>query len=277
MPVARAGRCSLHYEDRGERSRPALVLVRGLGRSGRYWGGFADLLAGDYRLIIPDNRGVGHSGAGRPPYTTAQMARDLVCVMDHAGVARAHVFGMSLGGMVAQELALRDGARVDRLVLGCTTAGGRRAHRNPWRAVVALLRAGVTPPARSIQLIGPYILAEATRRDRPEILDWWLELAHTEPPSRAGLIGQLVAAARHDAWDRLPGIGAPTLVVTGADDRLTPPENSRLLAGRIAGAELAMLAGAGHDFTTDQPERSAAMVGRFLQRGPARTDRRSTG
>jgi 3-oxoadipate enol-lactonase len=264
MPVARAGRCPLHYEDRGDPRAPALLLVRGLGRSGRYWGRFADLLEPGFRLLIPDNRGVGHSGAGRPPYTTAQMARDLEAVLDHAGAERAHVFGMSLGGMVAQELALGHGPRVGRLVLGCTTPGGRRARKNPWRAVVALLRAGVTPPARSIQVIGPYILADSTRRDRPEILEWWLELARTEPPSRAGLIGQLVAAARHDAWDRLPDIAAPTLVLTGADDRLTPPDNSRMLAERIPGARLELLPGAGHDFTTDQPERTAALVRAFL-------------
>ena len=266
MPIADQSGCRLHYDLHGEPSAAPLVLIRGLARSGRYWGPFLDLMAAraQFRLLVLDNRGVGKSGVTRPPYTTAQLADDVTCVLDHAGVARAHVFGISLGGMVAQELALRHPARVDHLVLGCTTAGGRRSRRNPWRAVAALIRSGFAAPQRSLDILVPYLLAEDTLQRRPEIATLWLELARAEPLSRGGVLGQLIAAGLHDTWDRLPSIRAPTLVITGDADRLTPPENSRLLAQRIPGARLELLPGAGHDFTTDQPERSVDIVSAFL-------------
>src|SRR5213075_783205 len=116
-----------------------------------------DLLPTRQRLLVIDNRGVGKSDATWPPYSTARLADDVAAVMDHAGVARAHVFGMSLGGMIAQQLALRHPQRIDRLILGCTTPGGRSAHPTPVRSQRALVRAafGDDEPVTALLLARP--------------------------------------------------------------------------------------------------------------------------
>jgi pimeloyl-ACP methyl ester carboxylesterase len=257
--------CRLYWELDGDPSAPPLLLVRGLARSARYWAGLRELLAPRFRLILVDNRGIGRSDAPRPPYSTALMADDTAAVLDDAGVARAHVFGMSLGGMIVQQLALRHPARVDRLVLGCTSPGGRNAVRFPLRAVLNLVRSGLAPPERALRIVAPYLLSAQTLRERPDVIDSWQAITRAEPPRLRGLIGQLSAAARHDAWERLPGIGAPTLVLTGDADRLIPHHNSRLLAQRIAGARLQLIAGAGHDFAADRPAETAAALTAFLE------------
>jgi 3-oxoadipate enol-lactonase len=244
-----------------------LVLLRGLARSSSYWGELLDHLAPDFRLVVVDNRGVGRSDAPPPPYTTSLMADDVAAVLDHAGIVRAHLFGMSLGGMVAQAFALRHGARLDRLVLGCTTPGGRRAARYPLHAIARMILSGVLPPERGGPLIAPYLLSDATLAERPELLAEWAAISRRERPRRRGLIGQLSAAARHDAFDELPRIAAPTLVITGADDPLCAPANSHLLAARIPGAALTLLPATRHDFTSDQPTAAAAALRAFLLTG----------
>ena len=257
--------CRLHYDVAGDADAPPLVLIRGLARSARYWGEVARVLERSHRVVCLDNRGVGSSAATLPPYSTALMADDVVAVMDAVGVARAHVFGMSLGGMIAQMVALNHPDRVDRLVLGCTTPGGRRADRGSWRTLAAMVRSGLLRPHAAVRMIAPILLSRDTIEGRPEVLDEWIRIATSERTSRAGLLGQLVAGARHDAYRDLARVASPTLVVTGDADRLIPPVNSRILAARIPGARLVMLPGAGHDFTTDRPAEAAELVGRFLR------------
>lgn len=269
MPYARLRGLRVYYEPRGDPAAPALVLCRGLARSGRYWGELLDLLAPHFRLLVPDNRGVGLSDAPPPPYTTADMADDLAGVLDDAGVARAHVFGMSLGGMVAQRFALRHPARLSKLVLGCTSPGGPRAARYPVGAVGRLLLAGLLPPEAGTRAVAPYLLSAGALAERPEIAERWASLAVAEPPPLRGLVGQVAAAFRHDAWAELPRVSAPTLVLTGDADRLCPPRNSRLLAERLPRSELLTLPGAGHDFTADRPSKAAHELCRFLLRAPS--------
>jgi pimeloyl-ACP methyl ester carboxylesterase len=188
------------------------------------------------------------------------LADDIAAVMDAAAIERAHVFGMSLGGMIAQEFALAHGERVDRLVLGCTTPGGPRSVRPSMRATLSILAAVAGRHERLFTLL----LSDACMAARPEIRDWWRELLRTEPTPLRGALGQLAAVRRHDAFDRLGAIGQPTLVLTGDDDQLIPPENSRLLAEALPNAKLSVIAGARHDFTTDRPEDSARAIVDFL-------------
>jgi pimeloyl-ACP methyl ester carboxylesterase len=264
VPITTRAGVRLYWETDGSPSAPPLLLVRGLARSSRYWAGLRELLAGRFRLILVDNRGVGKSDAPRPPYSTRAMADDLAAVLDDAAVSRAHVFGMSLGGMIVQQFALRHAPRVDRLVLGCTTPGGRNAVRFPVRAVLNMVRSGLVPPERGLRMVAPFLLSAATLRDRPEVIETWLAITRDEGPRLRGLIGQFSAAARHDAWDHLPGIAAPTMVLSGDADRLILAANSRLLAERIPGAQLRLLPGAGHDFAADQPRETAAALIEFL-------------
>lgn len=245
---------------------PPLVLVRGLARSSSYWLEVRALLERERTVIVLDNRGVGRSDTPPFPWSTEDMADDVAAVLRESGVQRADVLGISLGGMIAQHLALRHPHRVDRLVLACTTPGGRRARPTPRAAALALARATLMPVAEGIRFSAPWVLGEEALRARPEIVDVWVAIAEREPRSRAGVLGQLLAAARHDAWDLLPHLPHPTLCVTGDADRLIPPENSRLLAERIPRASLRILPGAGHDFPTERPDETVRVVGEFLSR-----------
>ena len=265
MPYLKAAGCRLYYQLMGPDGAPRLVLIRGFARSGRYWGPLLPHLARDFSLLVLDNRGVGHSDSSRPPYSTRMLGDDVAAAMDHAGWERAHLFGMSLGGMIAQQFALRHASRVDRLVLGCTTPGGEHAVSYPLRSVATLLRAAVVGGRRGVDLILPLLVSDASLAARPEIRELWQRLAAEEPRSVPGLIGQLIAARGHDAFSELSSIAASTLVLTGDADELIVPETSRRLAARIRAAALEMLPGARHDFTTDQPAAAAEVLLRFLQ------------
>ncbi len=260
MPYANRTDCRLHYELSGDPSLPVLVLIRGLGRSRSYWRSVVPLLEPRFRLLLVDNRGVGKSDATWGAYTTRQLADDVLAVMDAASVERAHVFGMSLGGMIAQQLALAYGERIERLILGCTTPGGSRAHRTDARAQLGMLAAALGRPTRLFRML----VSDATMQAHPEIVEEWNALARAEPARLRGFLGQAMAAMRHDTFDRLAQIKHRTLILTGDDDAIIVPENSRLLAAAIPNASLKLLPGARHDFTADRPEEAARAILEFL-------------
>ena len=269
MPFAVHRGLRLFYELSGVPGAPAVLLIRGLARSSRYWFDLRPRLEGRCRLLVMDNRGVGQSDAPGPGFDTADMADDVAAVLAQSGVGRAHVFGISLGGMVAQRLAIRHPARVDRLVLAATTMGGPHAARAPFDAVWALLRAGRGGVEAQMRSTAPWVLSPDVLAAHPEIVDRWVELARSEPRHRRSLLGQLLAGARHDASRDVHRIEAPTLVLTGDADRLIPMGNSLLLAGRIPGARLEVLPGGGHDFPTEQPDEVASILGDFFGLPPA--------
>jgi 3-oxoadipate enol-lactonase len=265
MPFATAGGPRIHYELRGE-AGPPLVLLRGLGRNLRHWAPLDAELEKDHRLVLVDNRGVGKSDAPRLPYSIADMAHDVTRVLDHAGIGRAHVFGISLGGMVALRLAVDHKARVDRLVLGATSPGGRQAVRANLATLASLTRARLLPRRAAIAAEARLLLGAGYVSDHPEVIDSWLALDRELPLPGHTLALQLLAAARHDVGERLGDITAPTLVLSCETDALIPPDNSRLLARRIRGAEVAWLGGGAHDFVTARPELTARLVRHFLSR-----------
>jgi 3-oxoadipate enol-lactonase len=266
MPYARnsGDGVEVHYEVRGRGGDPALVMIRGLARSARFWLDFAPRMARSFRLVTLDNRGVGRSDKPRRPYSTRAMADDVAAVLDHAGIARAHVFGMSLGGMIAARFALRHPDRVDRLVLGCTTMGGRGAKRIPLSSVGRLLAAGRGTFADAMVSTAPIVVSPAFLAERDDVLPAWRAIATAEPVPLHGSALQLLAAAEHDVSREIATIRARTLVLTGDADRLIPAENSARIAASIPGARLVTLPGAGHDFTTEQPEASARALEEFL-------------
>jgi len=239
-------------------------MIRGLARTSRHWGSILTELEQSFRLVLVDNRGVGNSGAPLLPFSTRTMAEDARAVLDAVGVARAHVFGVSLGGMIAQQLALRSPTRVDRLVLGCTRPGGAANVPVPARTAVALLAAMRLPLERAVRESARLVLGREFMRDNAQVVEEWVRIAEEQPPSRLAVLGQVLAAVRHDASRGLGRLTHPTLVVTGDADRLIDPENSRRLAATIPDAELRVLAGAGHDFPTERPKETAALLRDFL-------------
>ncbi len=237
------------YWDEQEHGEPVL-LIMGLGWSSALWHRSRPILSTRYRTIALDNRGVGRSSVPPGPYSIRLMAQDAAAVLDAAGVQSAHVFGVSMGGMIAQEFALEYPNRVRSLILGCTAAGGPKAVRASPEVLDILMREGMSPN-EFVAAINPFIYDLTTPQKRIEEdtalrLKWW--------PNPAGYKAQLQGILAWQAYDRLAEIKAPTLVIHGETDRLVPPANGTLIAGRIGGAKLVMIPHASHVLATDQPE-----------------------
>jgi 3-oxoadipate enol-lactonase len=246
------------WERRGE-GQP-LVLVHGLGYARWGWEPVADALAERFEVVLLDNRGIGESDAPAGPYTAAEMAEDVVRVLDEAGVDSAHVVGTSLGGMVAQELALRT-ERVDRLVLVCTTPGGSNAAPMPEVTARLIAEAASLEPVVALRRFVENALAPGAPEELVERI-----LAHrlrtAQPP--AAWAAQAAAGVSFDAWDRLPELRAPTLVLHGTEDVVVDPANSTLLVERIPDAHLQWFTGCGHLLFWEEPERFVGLVGEFF-------------
>jgi pimeloyl-ACP methyl ester carboxylesterase len=232
----------------------------GLGMNATGWWRTVPVLAGSFRVLAFDNRGVGRSGRPAGPYSAAQMADDAVAVLDAAGEASAHVYGISLGGMIAQEIVLRHPRRVRSLVLGCTTPGGPRAVPAAPDTLAFFERRGGMPAEEAVWASVPYNYGPATRRDHGERIAQDIAQRLRFPIEPDPYRAQLAAALGHDAHDRLGDIRAPTLVVHGTEDVMVLPANGRLLAEAIPGAELLDGPGAGHLYFTDAPELDEAVA-----------------
>ncbi|GAA2211339.1 alpha/beta hydrolase [Nonomuraea monospora] len=246
----------LSYQVRGHGT--PLLLLQGQANDHRWWDSVRDDFAA-YRTVTLDYRGTGDSDKPDEPYSTRGFAQDVLAVLDEIGVERAHVYGTSMGGRVAQWLAADHPGRVGALVLGCSSPGGahgversnevRRSLAQADRAAAerALLELMYTPawlaahpgPYRTIG--DPRMPAHARRR-------------------------HLAASAGHDAWEALPAIAAPTLVVHGTDDIFNPAANAPLLAGRIPGTELRMIDGARHAYFEEFRQVASPLVLEFLGR-----------
>ncbi|HEU0245596.1 MAG TPA: alpha/beta fold hydrolase [Gaiellaceae bacterium] len=246
------------WEER--RDGTPLVLVQGLGYARWGWEPVADRLS-EFRVILFDNRGIGGSDTPPGPYTVADMAGDVVRVLDEAGVDRAHVVGTSLGGMIAQELALTAPGRVERLVLVCTTPGGPNAFPMPQVTTQLIAEAPSLDPLVALRKFVENALAPGADEGLVERI-----LAHrlrTAQPLDAWL-AQAAAGAAFDAWDRLPTLKCTTLVLHGTADLVVDPRNADLLVDRIPDARLELFPGCGHLLFWEQPGRFASRVGEFL-------------
>jgi pimeloyl-ACP methyl ester carboxylesterase len=253
MPFARNGSVKLHWESFGE--GPAVLLVAGQGMTVDGWWATIPALAGSFRVIAFDNRDTGGSSRLPWPYSVAHMARDAVAVLDAAGERQAHAYGISLGSLVAQEVALRHPDRVQALVLGASSAGGFAAYKPAPSsfAQTFLVRAGAMGPEEAAWAAVPYTYGEKTRRVHPERIV--ADIAHrvSAPPEPLAYLHQAAAVAAHDAYERLNRMAAPTLVVHGEQDVFVPPANALVLAERIPGAQLKLWPDAGHMYTIDEP------------------------
>jgi pimeloyl-ACP methyl ester carboxylesterase len=239
----------LHWEETGH--GVPVLLVMGLGMNATGWWRTIPALSG-FRVLSFDNRGVGRSERVPGPYTVAELADDAVSVLDAAGVEAAHVYGISLGGMIAQEVALRHPDRVLALVLGATTRGGD-AHVPASDDVVTFVRLRAQMTAEhAVWASVPINYAARTRAEGGDRIAEDIAQRLRFPVEAEYYSAQLAAANGHDA--RVEDIRAPTLVVHGEEDVLIPPENGRRLAADIPGAELSMWPGAAHLYFTDEPE-----------------------
>jgi len=258
VPSVDASGTELHYVREG--GGEPILLIQGMAATHLTWGDrFLSTLAQSFDCIAFDNRGMGRSGRAAVPFTVADLTADVVGLLDALEIERAHVLGASLGGMVAQELALAHPERVHRLILGATYCGGSKG-RLPDRAVVEGLGAAMASGDRErvYRAMWEVMLSPTFRADEERFAEF-REMAVALPAPRAVIVEQLRAGGLHDASDRLDRISAPTLVVHGTADSIFSPWNGEQIAASIP-ARLELLQDVGHLFWWEQPERSADLV-----------------
>jgi 3-oxoadipate enol-lactonase len=261
--VASSGDARIAFESRGDGE--AVLLVHGLGYDRRGWGPLPDLLTQEHRVLLLDNRGVGESDFPPGPYTVAELAADAVAVIDAAGVERTHVLGVSLGGYIAQEIALSYPGRVDRLVLCSTSPGGPNQYPMPAVGVEAFGRFPTMEREAGLRLMVENSLGEHAVRERPELVDEVYAYRLERAPPLEAWRAQLAAALAFDSFDRLAEIAAPTLVLHGGGDTVIDTRNGELLAGRIPNAQLRIVPDRGHLLVWEEPGLVAQIVLAFLR------------
>ena len=252
LPSIQTSRLKMYYEVHGEGD--PLLLIRGLGSTCDGFKAQVEGLSPHFRIISFDNRCVGRSDQPQKFFTIADMADDTAALLDSLGVASTHVFGVSLGGMVAQELALRHPTRVRRLALGCTHAGPRTAARSPEWAVKLFTESRDMPRSEALKHSVPLLFASKTIDERPDLISETLAIMANNNQPKSSYLLQLGAVMLHDTFDRLVQIAHPTLVLTGTEDTLVDPDNSRMIAQRIPGARLLEFEETGHVFFTEKSD-----------------------
>ena len=249
MPQVRSGDVNLHYDLYGTSGDP-LLMVMGLGGSSAGWDpALISELSRSFRTIVYDNRGTGQSDKPDVPYSLEIFASDAINLIDSLKLDRVHVFGVSMGGMIAQELALRYAPRLQTLTLGCTTCGGKNAVPPPPESLKILTapRDGASNE-ELIRRSWPLGYTPAYIRDHRADLESTIPRLLAHPTPAFAYKRHLEATYLLKTYDRLPEIKTPTLVVTGAQDVLIPARNSEIIAERIPGAKYHVIPNAGHAF-----------------------------
>ena len=263
MSDAHNGDVRLTYEVKGD-GEP-LLMIHGLGYDRFGWGRLPDLLAEDLQVVVFDNRGVGDSDVPAGPYAVSQLAADAAAVLDAAGIGAAHILGVSLGGYVAQELALTYPERLRKLVLASTAPGGPRSVPMPAAGLEAFGRFPTMQREAGLRLMVENSLGQYGVREQPELVEEIYAYRLERGPTLAGWQAQAYAGATFDAHDRVPGITAETLVLQGGADNVVDPRNADLLVELIPNARLELIPDRGHLLVWQEAERLAPIVKEFIQ------------
>ena len=262
MPLCRLTHAELFYDERGE-GEP-LLFLNGLSGDHLYWRGQLRAFGKEYRCLAVDNRDVGQSSYAEGPYTIRDLADDVIELAERLGLGPAHVVGLSLGGAIAQELALAAPARVRSLVLVDTLARADEWFRSTLRAFEMIRRqAGDT--AGFFEAILPWWVSHRFLDDSDRA-SWLRALLRQHPHSQRldGFLRQIDALSRHDATDRLRELTCPVLVLAGEDDCVAPPRYSRQMKELIPQAQLVVLRGVGHAPPLEDPGQFNAILAQFL-------------
>jgi 3-oxoadipate enol-lactonase len=259
MPKVRVGGLELNYERAGE-GEP-LLLIQGMSANHMAWGRpFRELLEERFEVVVFDNRGMGLSSRVAEQFSVAEMAGDTAGLLDALEIESAHVMGISMGGMVAQELALAHPERLRSLAIGCSYCGGEgSALMGPadFQGLVAAMGSG----NQDLVLEAMYELNLSPGfRAEPSRFAEFAEMATALPSPRETIALQLQAIVAHDTNSRLPELRLPTLVIHGTEDRVLPYVNGKLIASLIPSSKLEIYDGVGHMFWWEQPDRTAGLV-----------------
>lgn len=267
MPYA-LSRPRIYYERSG--SGEPLLFVTGFTISAAVFEPVVPLYEDRFECIIYDNRGSGRSDAPLHPTSIPELAGDAVRLLDALDVESAHVYGLSMGGMIAQEMAIRFPERVRGLILGGSTPGGPLASRPGLRALRAIgggAARAIREPGRP--WLGSFVFSPEFRREHPDEVLRLLSYFQRHLPKPHAAAWHWWASVYHDTVSRLDRIEAPTLVLHGEKDAMDPLANSQLLTDRIPDAELAIVPGAGHAYLLECPAESLELMIEWLDRhGP---------
>jgi pimeloyl-ACP methyl ester carboxylesterase len=266
MPKVRVNGIGLNYVEAG--TGDPLLLIMGFGGDHLAWAFQVPVFSENYRVISFDNRGAGQSDVPDVPYSTRMMADDTVGLLDALGIQRAHVLGVSMGGMIAQEVALNHPGRVRSLQLHCTYARPDRymlALMEAWRAVRAK-----TTLEEWMRTVALWLFSPRTFQERPELVETILQtgLANPHPFTLTGFLRQGDAVRGHDALDRLRALTCPTLVSVAEDDILVPPRFARELAAAIPNATFRQIDAAAHCYFWERPDLFNTMSLDFIAKHP---------
>jgi 3-oxoadipate enol-lactonase len=248
-----------HHVVTGPQDAPALVLSNSLGATLAMWDPQAEALAARFRLVRYDTRGHGESGVPPGPYDIADVGQDLLDLLDHLGVERAHVVGLSLGGMTGMWLGIHAPERLDRLVLLCTSA--KLGPPETWSDRARTVRAEGTAAVAEAG-VGRW-LTERFRAEHPDTAEWLRAMIASQPDE--GYAECCGVIERMDQIAALPSIKAPTLVIAGAQDPATPPEHAERIVAGIPDARLEVLDPAAHVANVEQPEAVTRLILEHLE------------
>jgi pimeloyl-ACP methyl ester carboxylesterase len=266
MPRIAAGKVQINYDSYGQGD--PLLLIMGFGLPGIAWLPVLPFLAG-FRCIYFDNRGTGNSDKPEGPYTIAQMADDASNLLVALGIDKARVYGVSMGGMIAQELVLRHPEQVEKVVLGCTMPGGVAAVRASEETYQKMGEGFVTMAAnaeKALDIIMPLLFPPEFIAKHPELKPMMLagfKMARPTPPD--AIEWTSAAIVEFDAYDRLAQIKCPVMIVHGQQDVLVPAENASLIKRRIPHAEVFMIPEAGHSYAAADPVGIHARIVNWLK------------
>lgn len=265
MAKAQAGEVAIDFEVRGQ--GPPLIMLTGFRRSRVIWGEpFLEPLAERFTLVLPDNRGTGGSDKPEQGYSIAAFADDVAAVLDELGIGGAHVFGVSMGGMIAQTFAVSHPDRTLGVAIGCSQAGGEMVlppEKEIWELLKLLPNEQMDAREVARRQEAAYY-TEPFRQANRELIDEQFRMVNANPTPEHAVRGHLQAIEDFDGSADLGRIAAPALVITGDSDRLIVPGNSKAMAERIPGAELCILPEAAHFFWVEKPRQSAAELIRFF-------------
>lgn len=270
MPYANVNGIKIYYEIYGKTTGLPVLLINGLGGTCRDWGPLPKMLSKDKLIIIYDNRGVGQTDKPNPPYSMDMLVRDAVGLLDHLEIHSCIVVGISMGGMIAQHLALKYPDRVKKLVLGCTTCNfAALLCRNlrTFNEVITWMQP--LPQAQDkrkaiIERRLSFLFSPSFPTKHPkEFMEFVSNASQTIQPIE-GFVGQLAAVMEHNLCNQLSEIISPTLVLHGTEDKLIPLEEGVKVAERIDRAQLITLEDSGHLFFLEHPHQVVGLLDRFV-------------
>jgi pimeloyl-ACP methyl ester carboxylesterase len=268
MPYVKVGDINMYYEIHGE-GEP-LVLVCGFGGDITRWARILPTMSRDYRVIIYDNRGAGKTDKPDTPYTMDMMADDLAGLLDAIGIDSAHILGISMGGMIAQNFALRHPGKVKALILGCTSCSDPGEDPdNAGKDIVDPVRLETMTVEERARSSLPFIYSQEFIDNNPDIIEEEIAMSVNNPVDVVGYNRQADAITTNDTYNRLPQLKMPVLVIAGDEDRLLPVKHSRIIASRVPGAQLTLLKGKGHGFFSEALDESKRIIDDFIKRSSA--------